>query len=122
DAAFAFKRAGRPGWTALADYARAEAALARGADHDAEAAIEEAFEATGGRSGVPLPVLLMRSLFLAGHGKRDAASAVLTDYWPQDLPPPGRREVKAWLDSLPGKIGHGERWLDEVIGPLSRGN
>ncbi len=122
DAAVAFRRAGRPGWTALADYARAEAALARGANHEAEAAISDALEAAGRPAAAPPPILLLRSLFLAGRGDRKAARELVADHWPVDLPPPDADTVKAWLDALPGRVGDAKSWLDDVIGPLSRGN
>lgn len=122
DAAIAFKRAGRPGWTALADYARAEAALARGAAQDAETAISEAVAASGGPSAALPPVLLLHSLLLAGRGRQDAARALLADHWPKDLPPPDAATVEPWLDALPGQISHRKAWLEDVIGRLSRGN
>jgi TolB-like protein len=122
DAARAFRHSGRPGWTALADYARAEAALARGAADDARSAVLAAITAAGGPGAAPAPVLLLHSLLLAGQNDRDGARTLLAEHWPADLPLPAAGAVETWVEALPGKAVPGKRWLDEIFGPFSRGN
>lgn len=118
DAAIAFKRAGRPGWTALADYARAEAALARGTAGEAEAALEAGIAAAGGAGKAPLLVLTLYSLLLYERGERASAREILRDHWPNGLPP-RRDHIAPWLSALPGKIRTGQSWLQQIIRDLS---
>lgn len=122
DAVLAIRRAGRPGWTALADYARAEAALARGAVQEAEAAVEAAIKAVGGPAQAPPLVLLMRSLLLAQQGHLDSARLLLVEHWPCGLAMPVAATVRPWLDALPGGVSRTADWLEQVIGRVSREN
>lgn len=106
DAALAIRRAGRPGWAALADYAKAEALLARGDWGDAEAALDTAAQV----AEAPPVIHLLYSLVLAERGAWELSRKYLAAL-PPDMTRPGRDALERWISALPAAFSQDRSWL-----------